>query len=277
MPLIPLLLRLGWCVLGAVATLAGYLAMAVPITAAVHDPMVATLVVDGVVVLAVVGVRLVRPRWVAYGPGPRPMPQTPRFWAWVALAGAFVFLAGQTAALMLYGLLGSPQFDANVEHQRSSPAGLVVLVTLVLAPISEEVLFRGLLYPLLRRQAGVLMSAVVTALAFALVHGNLVQAAPAVLLALLLALVYERTRVLWPVVALHTVFNLAASIVAPSALQALATPLCSGLFLAVCALCLVGLYQRATVQSTSGSAENAPARQYDQAAVLVPESRPDQP
>ncbi|MFG1857463.1 CPBP family intramembrane glutamic endopeptidase [Actinomadura geliboluensis] len=247
----PVLLRLAWCALGVVAALAGYLVIAVPTVAAVSDPVLATLIVDVIVALAVLGVRLVRPRWMTYGPEPDPMPRTPRFWAWVGLSFVLVFVAGQSTALMLNGLLGSPVLDRGVVHRWSSSFGLVVLLTLVVAPMSEEALFRGLLYPLLRRRAGAQMSVVVTALAFAFAHGDLIQAATVVPLALLLALVYERTRALWPVVALHAVFNFVASIVPPSALQALATPFCYGLFITACALCLVSLHQRATGQSVS--------------------------
>jgi len=84
-------------------------------------------------------------------------------------------------------------------------------VLLVLAPITEETVFRGGLHEsLLRRLRSRLAANVLTALAFGLVHvavrghaAAFAVAAPA----LLIGLVYGRTRTLWPCVVLHAAMN----------------------------------------------------------------------
>ena len=50
---------------------------------------------------------------------------------------------------------------------------LLVLMAVVVGPILEEVFFRGVLYPALRRRAGVAVAVLGSATAFALVHPQL--------------------------------------------------------------------------------------------------------
>ena len=52
----------------------------------------------------------------------------------------------------------------------ATSAYLMAGLGVVLAPLMEEILFRGLLYPVLRRWAGVVISVLLTALAFASIH-----------------------------------------------------------------------------------------------------------
>ncbi|BAS11843.1 CAAX amino terminal protease family protein [Arthrobacter sp. Hiyo8] len=87
-----------------------------------------------------------------------------------------MFLAGQTAAEWIYLHLGSAGFDQHVQTQQSSGFALSLLVSLLVAPIVEETLFRGLLYPMLRKRTGAVVAAVLSSLLFAAMHGNAVQA-----------------------------------------------------------------------------------------------------
>jgi membrane protease YdiL (CAAX protease family) len=80
--------------------------------------------------------------------------------------------------------------------------------TIVLAPIAEEILFRGILYPLVKRAGYPKLALFGTAIIFAAIHVNLVIFIPLFVLALLLTFLYERTgNLLAPIVA-HSVFNL---------------------------------------------------------------------
>lgn len=60
-----------------------------------------------------------------------------------------------------------------------------------LIPLAEELVFRGLSFRNLRRELDYLPAAVLTAVLFALYHGNWIQGIYAFLMGLLLALVYE--------------------------------------------------------------------------------------
>jgi membrane protease YdiL (CAAX protease family) len=81
------------------------------------------------------------------------------------------------------------------------------VVTILLAPLAEELLFRGVLYSWLK-QAGFPRVAVWgTALVFAAVHVNAITFVPLMVLALVLAALYERTGNLLAPIAAHALFN----------------------------------------------------------------------
>ena len=75
------------------------------------------------------------------------------------------------------------------------------------APFVEEVTFRGLLYPALKRRIGAAAAAVLSAALFSLVHWHLPTAPAIFTLGLALAYVYERTGTLSAPIAFHAMFN----------------------------------------------------------------------
>ncbi|GAA1457505.1 CPBP family intramembrane metalloprotease [Nocardiopsis exhalans] len=216
-----------WCLVVPVLVVSAYIGLGFVATGLVADPITATVVL-GVVVTLVVGLlRWRRPAWFAYEPAPVPPGSgsgAVRFWSGVAGAGLLAFLAGQTMGLWLHHVFGSPGFEAQAASRHAAGVMAIILVLLV-SPLSEEALFRGVLYPLLRRRVAVVVAVAVQAAAFAIMHANIVQIASVLPLAALLAIVYERTRGLVPVVLVHIGFNLAAALVPPAWLGFLAHPL----------------------------------------------------
>lgn len=82
----------------------------------------------------------------------------------------------------------------------------IVLSAMVLAPILEEIVFRGFLYRVLRRATGVGVALGVSSVAFALIHDRQVMI-PIFVVGVALAWVYERTGSLAGPIAFHTAFN----------------------------------------------------------------------
>ncbi|MFI9629242.1 lysostaphin resistance A-like protein [Streptomyces sp. NPDC052042] len=237
-----------WCVSLPAAVVTAYLGLGTAVVTAVGEPVLGTAVLGVAVTVLVGAMRLLRPRWTAYEPGPLPGSGTPRF-MWLVLGGlALAFLASQAAVLWLYSVAGSNGFDQSQEARQAAEPATVLLLTLVVAPVAEEMLVRGLLYPLLRRRTGVIASVLVTAATFSVLHGNAVQAASTLPLAVLLALVYERTRALWPCVLVHLGFNLAATAVPAPALAGFANPVSAMLLTAAFLGCALVLYQKITGQ-----------------------------
>jgi uncharacterized protein len=151
--------------------------------------------------------------------GSRSAAREPGFWALTALTLVFCWLVGQAASVWLYSLVGSSNFDEHASAKAEAPAVLMILVVLVLAPMGEEMLMRGVIYSRLRSHLPPLAAAVLTAGVFSLMHLNLVQIAATLPLGLLLPVVYEQTGQLAPVILMHIVFNLFSMIV-PAALVA---------------------------------------------------------
>ena len=153
--------------------------------------------------------------WAARRPDDLP---SPAFWGWAAAAVAASFLAGQTLAVWVYGAFGSPGYDAVVSSEQAS-----LVTTLVLAPIGEEALVRGVVFARMREHWPLWASAVASAGCFAALHANVVQAVAVFPLAVVLALVFGRDGRLWPVVAMHAGFNLASLVVPAATISALAS------------------------------------------------------
>lgn len=82
-----------------------------------------------------------------------------------------------------------------------------VLATVVLAPITEEVIFRGLIFSRLERAMPGWLAAVLSALAFGLCHGQPVWMAYAFVLGLVFAFLRLRTGSILPSMLAHFIFN----------------------------------------------------------------------
>lgn len=89
---------------------------------------------------------------------------------------------------------------------------LAVLIAVVLAPLAEELIFRGLLHRNLRRRMRIVPATLVSSVLFAVVHVDVVLSQPIALVGLTLAgavmaIAYERTGSLIVPVAIHAVYN----------------------------------------------------------------------
>jgi membrane protease YdiL (CAAX protease family) len=81
------------------------------------------------------------------------------------------------------------------------------LVTILLVPVSEEILFRGILYPWLKQIGFPRLALWGTAVLFAAMHMNLATFIPLMVLALVLTSLYERTGNLLTPITAHALFN----------------------------------------------------------------------
>lgn len=103
-----------------------------------------------------------------------------------------------------------PGLQGVLESARTMGSGaflIVVFAGVVVAPLTEEILFRGFLYGTLRRYAGAFGSIVVSALAFALLHEP-ITFLPIFVIGCLLAYLYERTGSIVAPIAAHAANNL---------------------------------------------------------------------
>lgn len=107
-------------------------------------------------------------------------------------------------------LTGSPEDQDVVEglingtwQHRLILAGAAV----IMAPICEEVCFRGFLYNVLKRHAGPILAALSSGLFFGSIHGALPQFLPLTIFGIVQCYAYEKARSLWLPIAIHCVFN----------------------------------------------------------------------
>jgi membrane protease YdiL (CAAX protease family) len=99
--------------------------------------------------------------------------------------------------------------DVGVAEQALANADPVVLVValVLVAPIAEEVFFRGVVYNAWLREYGPRAAVIGSALLFAVIHASLFLVLPIIALGVALALLYRATGSLPATIALHAGFN----------------------------------------------------------------------
>lgn len=164
---------------------------------------------------ALVGLGIFRQRvsWAMLGLAP------PRWKPWY-----FFMAAGLAVAIIpIRGLIGlgvelALHGDLDALNSRQALFGsvgltwpdflLTLLLVGILAPLSEELYFRGLLFPWFRQRWGLWPSALVTGLLFGLAHfDSLGVAASAMLMGVVMAWALDRTGSLYVTVIMHAVTN----------------------------------------------------------------------
>lgn len=100
------------------------------------------------------------------------------------------------------------------ESDRAVPFAANFVVVALIAPVVEELMFRGLGFAAVRDMFGATAAIVVTALAFGLAHGLVVGLPVLTIFGAILAWLRLKTASLYPPIALHAVFNGAALIAA---------------------------------------------------------------
>ena len=96
--------------------------------------------------------------------------------------------------------------------QQGIPLGpeiCLALLAIAVAPVTEELLFRGILYPFIKQQGYPNLALWGTSVLFGLLHLNLMAFLPLTFLGLVLAWLYETTDNLMAPILAHSFFNLA--------------------------------------------------------------------
>ena len=125
---------------------------------------------------------------------------------WAVFAG--IEAAGYSKWLESLGV-ERMQETVKLLQDSTDPTILVLMaVTAVLvAPVCEELVFRGYLYPAAKRFAGPWVAGICTALVFGAAHGSLAALLPLFLFGLVLVFLYEKTGSIWAPMAAHFCFN----------------------------------------------------------------------
>lgn len=84
--------------------------------------------------------------------------------------------------------------------------GYLIVVATIIAPIFEEILFRGLFYQALKKRVGIFRAVVISSMLFSFLHFNTAQFLPIMGLGALLCLIFEYTGSLVPAIFIH-IFN----------------------------------------------------------------------
>ena len=122
----------------------------------------------------------------------------PLRWSWPARSWTAFLMLG---ALLYFSLMGLGQLLPIPKHlpidrffQTARAAALISLLSVTLAPLMEELFFRGLLYPVLARRLGVPLAIVLTGGAFGFLHAAQLKYSWAVLIIFLVGIALTAVR-----------------------------------------------------------------------------------
>jgi len=133
------------------------------------------------------------------------------WWLPVVPVAAYVALIGadylQTVNQNLFPGVSNGQC-VTVRHDYSHYYLLAIIVVCVIAPISEETIFRGFIYGWLHRWGPAVLAIPLSAVIFSAMHQQLVLFLPLFLVGVVLATLYQGSRSIIPGVLTHALFNL---------------------------------------------------------------------
>jgi membrane protease YdiL (CAAX protease family) len=132
-------------------------------------------------------------------------------WLAIGVVGAVLalVLAEWLGSLATQILPNSPNTQCTaVRDEYGGYVGVAIPLVCLIAPISEETIFRGFIYGWLRRRLPVLPAVVISAAVFSSAHLVLVLALPLFGVGVILALLYEYSDSLLPGAIVHGLFNL---------------------------------------------------------------------
>ncbi|RNC29429.1 MAG: hypothetical protein AWM53_00427 [Candidatus Dichloromethanomonas elyunquensis] len=128
------------------------------------------------------------------------------------VGGIFLFISVGVLGNLIVEYLGvpDPQSFALAVSGSDSHWQFALLLFLggVIVPLQEELIFRGLIYPPLRKAYGKGLGILLTALFFGTLHFDLIRFLPLFLGGLVLTWLYEKTRSLWPSIIAHGIWNI---------------------------------------------------------------------
>ena len=145
--------------------------------------------------------------------------QVPRVvYVLVAVVAAGACIGGNNLILSSGLMEVDETYQQLTELLYSAPLWFQLLGTGVIVPLCEELIFRGLMYGRLKDYVPVRWALLMSALAFGISHGNLVQGIYGFTLGYLMAYLYERTGKLWVPVLFHIVANTISVLITETAI-----------------------------------------------------------
>jgi uncharacterized protein len=129
---------------------------------------------------------------------------------WSALIGfSFVFLS--MLIVQLLSAIFPSQYVSFLETMDAivdAPFLAVLLAVVIVAPLFEEVMFRGLVYDALQKRMNIYLSVILAGLFFGIYHLNIFQGTYATLIGIIMGLSLVWTKSIWAPIIIHFVNNL---------------------------------------------------------------------
>ena len=122
------------------------------------------------------------------------------------LIGSYALIMIHNIILMFLGVDTQGEEIMQILSAMDSPVWFII-VGVILAPIVEEIFFRGFLFQGFRQKYGWIAGALISSVVFAIGHLDPVALFPTFILGFLLAYMYHRSNSVWPGIILHFLVN----------------------------------------------------------------------
>jgi membrane protease YdiL (CAAX protease family) len=122
-------------------------------------------------------------------------------------------LSGSLVNLLISKFPSYMETSSAIESNATSVLGVISVVLII--PIFEEILFRGLIYNELKTHLNIILAIILQSVIFAAAHGNMLQGIYTFIMGVILAIVYNRTGSIIAPILFHIMYNLLGSIVLP--------------------------------------------------------------
>jgi len=129
---------------------------------------------------------------------------------YIIVFSLFTFYANMSLATYVYLRLASKISAARAENANHTPFALLVLISCILAPLTEEIMMRLFSYNLLKRGSNWIVSACVTAFVFGALHGTYEHLISGFFFGLTAVLIYEITGTIVASIIYHMFYNFLA-------------------------------------------------------------------
>lgn len=126
-----------------------------------------------------------------------------------AFANLLVFLGYDAWMADYFGDDAAQQHMISVYQATDAIAvrGMMAVMVIIIAPVAEEVIFRGYIYPVTKKFTSAPVATLLTSILFGVVHFNISALVPLIFLAIILTVAYELTNSIWAPISIHALFN----------------------------------------------------------------------
>ena|SRR3990167_2128760 len=141
----------------------------------------------------------------------------PQSLKYMLLAGGLLIVLTILVFLVLQQTVPSLNLEQEQDIIFTAASGnlekiMAFIALVIIAPIVEETIFRGLMLPVFVYRFGLVFGSILVSAAFGAIHWQLNVSIVTFIMGLLLAWIYYKTRSLWPAIMFHSLKNLVAFI-----------------------------------------------------------------
>ncbi len=146
-------------------------------------------------------------------------PNLKKIFAWIFLSLAAILLFNIFYKLLLRAITGQGIIKQKIAlffklEQPLFPLLSGILLVSAIAPLAEELLYRGILFSALRRHLSPQIAAATSALIFAALHFEPITIPPLAVMGFFLAISFYKTETLWTPILIHVFNNIGALFIA---------------------------------------------------------------